>query len=42
MRTLRQMRKHAALYLMVLPIAIYFLIFAYYPLLRGFIISLQD
>jgi putative aldouronate transport system permease protein len=41
-RTLRQMRKHAALYLMVLPIAIYFLIFAYYPLLRGFIISLQD
>ena len=42
MKTLRQMRKHAALYLMVLPIAIYFLVFAYYPLLRGFIISLQD
>src|SRR5690349_6391773 len=36
------MRKHTSLYLMVLPIAIYFLIFAYYPLLRGFIISLQD
>ena len=42
MKTLRHMRKHSSLYLMVLPVAIYFLIFAYYPLLRGFIISLQD
>jgi len=42
LKTLRHMRKHSSLYLMVLPVAIYFLIFAYYPLLRGFIISLQD
>jgi putative aldouronate transport system permease protein len=42
LKTLRHMRKHTSLYLMVLPIAVYFLVFAYYPLLRGFIISLQD
>lgn len=35
-------RKYGSLYLMVVPIILYFVIFTYYPLIRGFIISLQD
>lgn len=35
-------KKHSILYLMILPIFIYFVIFNYYPVIRGFIISLQD
>ncbi|MGM0838466.1 MAG: ABC transporter permease subunit [Bacillota bacterium] len=35
-------KKHAWLYIMMVPIFIYFLLFAYYPLVRGFIISFQE
>lgn len=34
--------KFKTLYLMMLPILAYFLIFSYYPLVRGFIISFQN
>ncbi|MCY9662158.1 ABC transporter permease subunit [Paenibacillus chondroitinus] len=34
--------KFKALYLMMLPIMAYFLVFSYYPLVRGFIISFQE
>ncbi|MFC4022295.1 ABC transporter permease subunit [Oceanobacillus longus] len=37
-----KMKKHYSLYLMILPIFIYFIIFNYYPVIKGFIISLQD
>lgn len=40
--TLKAFRKHAWLYVMVLPVAIYFILFAYYPLVRGFILSLHE
>ncbi|MCM2532747.1 hypothetical protein NDK43_10575 [Neobacillus pocheonensis] len=39
---LRVIRKHFTLYLMMLPILLYFAIFTFYPLIRGFMISLQD
>lgn len=39
---LRVIRKHFALYLMMFPILLYFAIFNFYPLIRGFMISLQD
>jgi putative aldouronate transport system permease protein len=39
---LRVIRKHFTLYLMMLPILLYFAIFNFYPLIQGFIISLQD
>ncbi|AJY73490.1 ABC transporter permease subunit [Paenibacillus beijingensis] len=35
-------RKYAALYLMMLPIVIYFLVYSYYPLFKGLQISFQD
>ena len=37
-----KLRKYGSLYLMLLPILIYFSVFTFYPLIRGFIISLQD
>lgn len=36
------LRKHASLYIMIIPVFIYFAIFTFYPLARGFLISLQD
>ncbi len=41
-RTLRQMKIHTALYLMMIPVIIYFVVFVYYPLVRGVVISFQD
>ncbi|MBP1947882.1 ABC transporter permease subunit [Virgibacillus litoralis] len=35
-------KKHMTLYLMIAPVAIYFLLFAYYPLARGLMISFQE
>ena len=37
-----KLRKYGSLYLMLLPILIYFSVFTFYPVIRGFIISLQD
>lgn len=37
----RSVRIHSSLYLMFVPVVVYFLIFLYYPLARGFVISLQ-
>ncbi|PLR95729.1 ABC transporter permease subunit [Bacillus sp. T33-2] len=39
---MKAIKRHYSLYLMLLPIFLYFILFAYYPLVRGFIISLQD
>ncbi|MFD0959674.1 ABC transporter permease subunit [Paenibacillus chungangensis] len=36
------MKRYSSLYLMMIPIMLYFLIFSYYPLIRGFIMSLQQ
>lgn len=36
------MKRYSSLYLMMIPIMLYFLIFTYYPLIRGFIMSLQQ
>ncbi|MFZ4450397.1 ABC transporter permease subunit [Salibacterium aidingense] len=38
----KTVKRHYSLYLMLLPILVYFIIFTYYPLVRGFIISLQE
>ncbi|WP_150266147.1 ABC transporter permease subunit [Paenibacillus tepidiphilus] len=35
-------RQHTGLYLMFIPVIVYFLIFLYFPLLRAFTISLQE
>lgn len=35
-------RKYRYLYLMMVPVIVYFLIYSYYPLLKGLIISFQD
>ncbi|MBW4082493.1 ABC transporter permease subunit [Paenibacillus sp. S150] len=35
-------RQHISLYFMFIPVAVYFLVFLYFPLLRGFTISLQE
>jgi putative aldouronate transport system permease protein len=35
-------RKYSTLYLMILPVIAYFLVFSYYPLVKGIIISFQD
>jgi putative aldouronate transport system permease protein len=40
-RAFRAVRKHRALYLMFLPVAVYFLLFAYYPFLKGILMSFQ-
>lgn len=42
MKMSKAIKKYGFLYLMFLPVLIYFLIFSYYPLFKGFIISLQD
>ncbi len=41
-RNLRQMKIHTALYVMMIPVIIYFGVFVYYPLVRGVLISFQD
>lgn len=38
----RQIRKHKVFYLLFIPIALYFILFTYYPFLRGFIMSFQE
>lgn len=38
----REMRRSRALYLMLLPVLLYFSIFTYWPMVRGFIMSMQD
>jgi len=40
--TLKIMRRHYALYLMILPVILFMAIFSYYPLFRGFIMSLHE
>ncbi|TJY43314.1 sugar ABC transporter permease [Cohnella pontilimi] len=35
-------RKHAVLYLMMVPVVAYFILFAYYPLVKGLQVSFQD
>ncbi len=39
--TIRLMKIHAALYVMLIPVIIYFLVFVYYPLVRGVQLSFQ-
>ncbi|GBF74027.1 ABC transporter permease [Paenibacillus sp. 598K] len=39
---MKTLRKYKTVYLMMLPIALFFFIFSYYPLLNGLVISLQD
>ncbi|MGP0584247.1 ABC transporter permease subunit [Paenibacillus timonensis] len=39
---MKALRKHAALYLMMIPVAIYFLVYGYYPLIKGLQVSFQD
>jgi putative aldouronate transport system permease protein len=38
----RQLKKYRIFYLMFLPVAVYFIIFSYYPFLRGLIMSFQE
>ena len=38
----RQIRKHRVFYLLFIPIALYFILFTYYPFVRGFIMSFQE
>lgn len=40
--TWKKIAKHRFIYLMLLPIAVYFIVFSYYPLALGFINSFQD
>ena len=39
--TLKQMKKYKAIYIMMMPVLLYFIIFSYYPLLLGVIQSFQ-
>ncbi|MGH0053078.1 MAG: sugar ABC transporter permease, partial [Sphaerochaetaceae bacterium] len=39
---IRQIKKHQVFYLLFIPIALYFIIFTYYPFLRGLIMSFQE
>ncbi len=39
---LRQIKIHSALYLMMIPVIVYFAVFVYYPLVRGVLISFQE
>ncbi|PAQ14045.1 ABC transporter permease [Bacillaceae bacterium SAOS 7] len=39
---MKLIQKHFSLYLMFLPIFLYFCVFSFYPLIRGFIMSLQE
>lgn len=41
-QTFQRMRRHAWLYLMILPVIVYFGIFVYYPLYQGVISSFQE
>ncbi|MXI87512.1 ABC transporter permease subunit [Sphaerochaeta halotolerans] len=38
----RQIKKHRIFYLLFIPIALYFIIFTYYPFFRGLIMSFQE
>jgi putative aldouronate transport system permease protein len=40
-RTLRQIKKFSAIYIMMLPVLLYFIVFSYYPLLLGIVQSFQ-
>ncbi len=40
--TLRQMKIHTALYLMIIPVIAYFAVFVYYPLYEGVVASFQE
>jgi putative aldouronate transport system permease protein len=40
--TLHQMKMHAVLYLMMIPVIVYFGLFVYYPLVRGTMASFQE
>jgi putative aldouronate transport system permease protein len=40
-KTLRQIKKYKAIYIMMLPVLLYFIVFSYYPLLLGIIQSFQ-
>ena len=40
--TMNTFKRYAWLYVMMIPIFLYFLLFAYYPLLRGVLISFQE
>jgi putative aldouronate transport system permease protein len=39
--TLKQIKKYKSIYIMMLPVLLYFIVFSYYPLLLGIIQSLQ-
>jgi len=39
--TLKQIKKYKAIYIMLLPVLLYFIVFSYYPLLLGIVQSLQ-
>jgi putative aldouronate transport system permease protein len=39
---MKLMKQYSVLYLMILPIIAYFLMFSYYPLFKGILISFQD
>lgn len=41
-RTLRLMRSHAWLYVMILPVLAYFAVFVYWPLYQGIVASFQE
>ena len=41
-RTIRQLKSHAWLYLMILPVIAYFLLFVYYPLYQGTKASFEE
>ncbi|MBC2582302.1 sugar ABC transporter permease [Clostridium sp. DJ247] len=41
MKTLRQIKKYKAIYLMMLPVLLYFIVFSYFPLILGMIQSFQ-
>lgn len=41
-RTIQNMRSHTWLYVMILPVIVYFTIFVYYPLYQGVISSFQE
>lgn len=41
-RTVQTMRHHAWLYLMIIPVIVYFSVFVYYPLYQGVISSFQE
>lgn len=40
-QTLRLMKKHRLIYLMMVPVILYFIVFSYYPLLLGLVQSFQ-